>query len=258
MNNIYRKVSRGQVWFINDDKILNGTSIQGGKRPYLFVSNNMCNQSSPTYTVVPLTTQVKTNLPTHVEFDIGGKHNTVLCEQIRTIPHELVTLNGSYYMLTLSDDIMREVDEALSVQLGLQIIFPNADRYWESLGRLIRAKVKEAVMHSKVDAIDISKVATLLDNKVDEIVKQEVQPTIETQPIVPEPQPIAPAPEEPKGWAPHKPTKPRNKWTTESMKTFLEDCDKYTTDTLCKKYDMSMKTVYVTKSKFKKLLNGES
>lgn len=271
MSNSCRKVSRGQVWFLVDPYApaeYNG-SVQGKNRPWLVVSNNLCNQSSPTYTVVPLTTARKTSLPTHVIIDDGKVEQTILCEQIRTISANTFCNNGSSYKYMLSEKTMREVDEALSVQLGLQICFPNSDRYWESLERLIRAQVRLAIDNSKVSAIDINAVANQLNDKVAEIAKQEVNPA---PPIAEQLAhvPIATMPPErniscnkeegSKGWVPHKPSKTRNDWTTAKMQEFLDDCYKYGVRTVAEKWKLTVQTVYVNKAKFKKLLgdnNGE-
>lgn len=261
MSNSCRRVSRGQVWFLIDPHApaeYNG-SVQGKNRPWLVVSNNLCNQSSPTYTVVPLTTARKTPLPTHVIIDDGKVEQTILCEQIRTISANTFCNNGSSYKYTLSEKTMREVDEALSVQLGLQICFPNSDRYWESLERLIRAQVKLAVENSKVSAIDINAVANKLNDTVAEIARQEVNPA----PSIVEqlaPVPIATMPperniscnkEEPP------PARRRMEWTKEAMQEFLDYIYKYGTREACKKYRMSVTTVYTYSAKFKKLLGGK-
>lgn len=268
MSNSCRKVSRGQVWFLIDPYApaeYNG-SVQGKNRPWLVVSNNLCNQSSPAYTVVPLTTARKTSLPTHVIIDDGKVEQTILCEQIRTISANTFCNNGSYYKYMLSEKTMREVDEALSVQLGLQICFPNSDRYWDSLERLIRAQVRLAIDNSKVSAIDINAVANQLNDKVAEITKQEVNPAPSmAEQIAPRPLPINETAEngcspEPKGWVPHKPTKSHNNWTTPKMQEFLDDCYKYSVRTVAEKWKLTVQTVYVNKAKFKKLLgdsNGE-
>lgn len=263
MSNSCRKVSRGQVWFLIDSYApaeYNG-SVQGKNRPWLVVSNNLCNQSSPTYTVVPLTTARKTSLPTHVIIDDGKVEQTILCEQIRTISANIFCNNGSYYKYTLSEKTMREVDEALSTQLGLQICFPNSDRYWESLERLIRAQVKLAVENTKVSAIDINAVANMLNDKVAEIAKQEVTPApsiieqvaLKPLPIVP-PTLNVPCDKEVEPIV----TRKRMKWTDESMQEFIDYLYKYGTRETCKKYRMSVTTVYTYNGKFKKLLGGKN
>lgn len=264
MNNDYiRKVSRGQVWFLVDPYLpaeYNG-SIQGKNRPWLVVSNNLCNQSSPTYTVVPLTTAHKTTLPTHVIINDGKLEQTILCEQIRTISANTFFNNGSYYKYALSDKIMREVDEALAVQLGLSIVFPNSNRYWESLERLIRAQVKNAVASTKVSAVDINCVATLLDDKIKAIAEQEVTPTIAEQVA---PKPITPDQIADNGCSPDgeietssatTEKKSRHVWTIDKMKEFLDDCYKLGTRAVCTKYRLTVKSVYVNKAKFKKIIS---
>ena len=272
MNNTYcRKVSRGQVWFLVDPNqpVEYQGSVQSKNRPWLVVSNNMCNQSSPTYTIVPLTTAHKTPLPTHVIINDDKMEQTILCEQIRTVSANIFFASGSYYKFTLSDKTMQEVDEALAVQLGLSIVFPNSDRYWESLERLIRAHVKNALAAAKVTPIDINCVATLLDDKVKAITEQEVAPTIAEQ-VTPKPLPInesapngcAPTPvaQEPKQplVEPAKDNKKsRHSWTNESMREFLDDCHKLGTRAVCVKWHLTVQSVYVNKAKFKKLL-GES
>lgn len=264
-----RKVSRGQVWFLVDNDVpavhMQG-SIQGKNRPWLVVSNNKCNQSSPVYTIVPLTTSPKNELPTHVTFQTGDKTQTVLCEQIRSVAQQVFFNSGSHYMWTMSEKYMRMVDEALAIQLGLSLIFPKSEQFWESLERLIRTRVKEAIDDSRVQAIDISKIASLLDAKVEEAVKEETQPVAEPEPEKKEEihsgskpwneMPHVTSYAEPKNEE-NKAAKPRNKWTKESMQTFLDDFDKYATDIMLKKYNMTLKTLYVTRSKFRRLVQKQ-
>lgn len=263
MNVACRKVSRGQVWFLVDNDVpavYTQGSVQGKNRPWLVVSNNKCNQSSPIYTVVPLTTTHKTELPTHVTFQTGEKTQIIMCEQIRTVSQQVFLNAGSCYKWTMSEKCMALVDEALAVQLNLSLIFPKSEQFWESLERLIRVRVKQAIADTKVEALDISKLATLLDSKVEDAVKQETdsEPATTT-----EPEPAAedgvtkPVEELKRDWVPIKKSKRRNNWTKESMQTFLDDFDKYTTDVMLEKYGMTLKTLYVTRSKFKKLVQEQ-
>lgn len=254
-----RKVSRGQVWFLVDNDVpLVHTqgSVIGKNRPWLVVSNNKCNQSSPVYTVVPLTTAPKTELPTHVTFQTGDKTQTVLCEQIRTVSQQAFFNAGSYYKWTMSEKYMALVDEALAEQLGLSLIFPKQEQFWESLGRLIRLRVKQAIADSKVEAIDISKIVTLLDAKVEDAVKQETNPEPETPS---EPEPVkedgvtAPIEEPKKDWVPVKKSK-RRTWTEDEKKKFIEYVEAYGTKSAASMYDLEIGTVYTFKLKFKREL----
>ena len=261
MNEYCRKVSRGQVWMLVEKSAYNipGDSLQSGTRPWLVVSNDKCNQASPTITVVPLTTQNKTPMPTHVEFHQAGKDQTILCEQIRTIPARFFDDPTASYRWTMSEKYMRLVDDALCVQLGLSLCFPNSDRFWESLERLVRAKVKQAVDDSRVQAMDVGKLCAILDDKTNQLIA-EVSP-VEPAPV----EPTTPTPveqvEQPAtqttGWVPHKPSKRRNKWTKEDMETFLADCEKMPLKEVSQKYDMKLSTLYAQKSNFKRILSAD-
>lgn len=60
------------------------TSVQGGNRPVVIVSNDICNEKSNAVTVAPVTRQIKhMEMPTHVLIMDGT--SMVLAEQIMTI-----------------------------------------------------------------------------------------------------------------------------------------------------------------------------
>ena len=273
MNEFCRKVSRGQVWMLVEKSAYNipGDSLQSGTRPWLVVSNDKCNQASPTVTVVPLTTQNKTPLPTHVAFHQAGKDQTILCEQIRTIPARFFDDPTASYRWTMSDKYMRLVDDALCAQLGLSLCFPNSDRFWESLERLVRAKVKQAVEDSRVQAMDVGKLCAILDDKTNTLIADAATtepvvhiaptaPVVQTEPPVevkPETKPETKPEVQPTGWVPHKPSKRRNKWTKEDMRTFLDDCEKMPLKEVSEKYDMKLSTLYAQKSNFKRILSAD-
>ena len=272
-----RKVSRGQVWFLVDNDVpLVHTqgSIQGKNRPWLVVSNNKCNQSSPVYTVVPLTTSPKSDLPTHVTFQTGDKTQTIMCEQIRSVSQQAFFNSGSYYKWTMSEKYMRMVDEALAVQLGLSLIFPKSEQFWDSLERLIRTRVKEAINDSKVQAIDISMIASLLDAKVEDAIKEETKPA---EPVV-EPEPAAKTeirsgskpwhempqsksntkPEEPKVTEPAKHrTRPKQRSNAEKQ-AFVNYVNTYGTKAASQHYDLKLGSVYTLKLKYQKELSEEN
>lgn len=77
---------RGDVVII-DVPIPASGHVQGGKRPWVIVQNNMGNQFSPTSIVVPLTTKMKRlEMPTHVAFVWENlEQSMVECEQVRVI-----------------------------------------------------------------------------------------------------------------------------------------------------------------------------
>lgn len=248
----HRKVSRGQVWHIVEKTPYNipGDSLQSGSRPWLVVSNNSCNQSSPVITVVPLTTQNKVALPTHVEFQANGKQNTILCEQPRSLPVRL--LENASYKWTMSESTMRLVDEALAIHLGISLTFPNSEKFWESLERMVRVKVRQAIEASRVQAIDATAIACNIEKIVDSLIEPQSEPA--PVPTIVEPTQV---PEPVKDYMPVKKSQ-RRKWTTQDMRTFLADCEKMQLKDVAAKYNMKMASIYATKYNFKKTLAENS
>lgn len=241
-----RKCSRGQVWFLVDPYLPReyDGSIQGKNRPWLIVSNDSCNQSSPILTAVPLTTQPKSDLPVHVAFNDGKQPQTILCEQIRTISEQLLYNNGSYYKYTLSPDIMQEVDNALAIQLNITLSFPNAERFWKSLESLIRTKVLRAVDETKVSALDISKLSCLIDKNVEELVQSVVTPV-----VTPEPEPM---PEPTPPIVTEKKKREYRKWSDDEKKEFIDKYYKHGCDATAKEYGMSRQTAMKNYCRFNK------
>ena len=101
---------RGDVVLI-DVPIPSSGHVQGGKRPWVIVQNNMGNQFSPTSIVVPLTTKLKRlEMPTHVAITLDDLQPSVAeCEQVRVID----VTDDWKYLCTLPVEIMRHVDTAL-------------------------------------------------------------------------------------------------------------------------------------------------
>ena len=257
----YRKVSRGQVWFLVDPKADDyDGSIQGKNRPVVVVSNNTCNENSPIIHIVPLTTATKNHLPTHVHFNDGKFDQTALCEQLRPVKESLF-YDKSYYKYTLSDDVMQKVDEAIAIQLGLSLVMPNAERFWKSVEQVIRFKVKEAIQTTKVSAIDISKVSCLLTKAVDDELKQEKPKSegfvmisndkIENMSFETKSQFISHIAE------PEKIKRKPNVWTNETKKDFVDTYYKYGPQAAADKYGVKLGSAYRLKWNFEKeLKNG--
>ena len=77
---------RGAVYWITMDKEPEG-SLQRGNRPVVIISNDFNNRHSTNVTIVPITSQQKKAIPTHVVIrSISGRpeENIILCEQITT------------------------------------------------------------------------------------------------------------------------------------------------------------------------------
>lgn len=81
-------IKRGEIYYA-DLKLAIG-SEQRGIRPVLIVQNDIGNKYSPSTIVVAITSQVKRQLPTHVNIHSSEENglkedSTVLLEQVRTI-----------------------------------------------------------------------------------------------------------------------------------------------------------------------------
>ena len=111
-------VKRGDVFYADLSPVVG--SEQGGFRPVLVVQNNIGNRFSPTVIVAAITAQIqKAKLPTHVEIiasDYGlERDSVVLLEQIRTLDKQRLRDKITH----LDDELMKKVNEALQISLGL-------------------------------------------------------------------------------------------------------------------------------------------
>lgn len=104
------EIKRGEIIYC--DLGMRMGSVQSGIRPCIVVSNNIGNIYSTVYTVVPLTSQRKTYLPTHVVLSSGS---TALCEQCTTVSEKQVLRKKS----KLEKADMQKIDEGLKVALDL-------------------------------------------------------------------------------------------------------------------------------------------
>lgn len=110
-----QKYLRGQVWWLGPKKDVDG-NLQTQNRPHLIIGNNVGNRNSPILIVIPFTTEIKKEMPTHVKLDINGINNTLLCEQIKTVNNTELT----NYIFTLDEESMNKVEEAILISLGMK------------------------------------------------------------------------------------------------------------------------------------------
>ncbi len=112
-------VKRGDIFYADLSPVIG--SEQGGVRPVLVVQNDVGNKYSPTIIIAAITSQInKARLPTHIEInapDFGlPKDSVVLLEQIRTIDKKRLREKIGRF----DEDMMRSVDEALRISIGLK------------------------------------------------------------------------------------------------------------------------------------------
>ena len=75
-------IKRGEMFYISRGGASYNGSEQHADRPAVVVSNNKNNENSNVVEVVYMTTQPKTDLPTHVTIRSTGRISTALCEQV--------------------------------------------------------------------------------------------------------------------------------------------------------------------------------
>jgi mRNA interferase MazF len=115
-------VKKGDIFFADLSPVIG--SEQGGVRPVLVVQNDVGNKSSPTIIVAAVTSQMnKAKLPTHVALNAIGnglsKDSVILLEQLRTIDKKRLKERIG----ALDEELIPNVNEALSVSLGIANIF---------------------------------------------------------------------------------------------------------------------------------------
>lgn len=107
-------IKRGDIYFIRDTRQSIG-SEQKADRPAVIISNDRNNNHSSVYEVVYMTTQPKTDLPTHFITSSALRTSTVLCEQISSVYEERI----GEWIGTLTPEEMKQLDECLTVSVGI-------------------------------------------------------------------------------------------------------------------------------------------
>ena len=111
-------VKRGDIYYADLSPVVG--SEQGGMRPVLIIQNDVGNKYSPTVIVAAITSRMgKTKLPTHIDVyaDKAGvaRDSVVLLEQLRTLDKRRLKEKRGH----LEEEVMREIDTAIAVSLGL-------------------------------------------------------------------------------------------------------------------------------------------
>jgi len=118
LENTVEAIKRGDIFYAVLSPVVG--CEQGGIRPVLIIQNDMGNKYSPTIIAAAITSQLnKTKIPTHISIDgecYGlPKDSVILLEQIRTMDIRRLKEKVGH----LDQDIMKRVDRALGVSLGL-------------------------------------------------------------------------------------------------------------------------------------------
>jgi mRNA-degrading endonuclease toxin of MazEF toxin-antitoxin module len=109
-------VTRGGIYLVDVNSDPAGAPR---KRPVLVVQNDQGNLAGSTTIVVSLASVVPSRpFPFHVHLppEVLGKPGVILCEQVKTVALERMDPRP---LAHCSPDVMRQVDEALKLSLGL-------------------------------------------------------------------------------------------------------------------------------------------
>lgn len=122
-NVVLKEIHRGEIFYLLNRETI-GSEQQGG-RPVVVVSNELNNKHSQNVTVVCVTTQAKTNLPTHVKIDNSELpiYGTILCETVQTVSR----LRIGSYLGEVDECTMREIEKALAIQLDINCAQKHVD-----------------------------------------------------------------------------------------------------------------------------------
>ena len=120
-------IKRGEMFYISRGGVSYNGSEQHSDRPAVVVSNDKNNENSNVVEVVYMTTQPKTDLPTHVTVRSTGRPSTVLCEQVYSVSTERI----GTYIGECSDKEMENIDIALMISLQLDGNMKTSKKYNE-------------------------------------------------------------------------------------------------------------------------------
>ena len=198
MNNI-SKYSRGQVWFI--DKFNNSIGNEQDKsRPWLIVSGNKNNYSSNIIQIVPITTRNPDKYPFHVYYQYDNRNQVIECEQTTCISTD--RLSDSRYMYTLDEYLMDKVDKALMIHFGISYKY---SRLFNEFNDMINSTLSGILSDFPSDKISSEELIKFIRNFNDSVESDKSK---------------------------------SNKWTTESMRSYLKDSESMSPAELATKYNL--------------------
>ena len=143
MNDLHR----GEIYYISRGGASYGHEQQAD-RPAVIVSNEKNNENGGVVEVVYLTTQPKTDLPTHTVIRSTGRVSTVLCEQIVSVSVDRI----AGYIGQVSEQEQKNIDIALMISLQLDGNMKISKKYNETI-----KEQQEEIDHLKTEIEEMEK-----------------------------------------------------------------------------------------------------
>ena len=141
------EIFRGDIWYVEKGGYTGHE--YGGGRPAVVVSNNKCNHYSECIEVVYLTSQKKSELPTHVDV-VCQVLSTALCEQVYTVSKDRL---GNFFRQCTQEE-MQKIDEALKISLALDKETPTGTE--NEAQPEFKGDSNVAELEKQIDALDSS------------------------------------------------------------------------------------------------------
>lgn len=120
-------IKRGDIFYADLTPVVG--SEQDGIRPVLIVQNNLGNKYSPTVIAIPITTQKKPMLPTHIPVlkDKYGlpKDSIILTEQLRTLDKSRLKQKIGEFDFEIMELVKKALKISLNIRAEFQDIFYN-------------------------------------------------------------------------------------------------------------------------------------
>ena len=109
-----QKFKRGQIWWCKLPSSFDGC-IQGKTRPVIIMSNDLANKHSNCLLAIPVTTQIKKDMPTHTVFELNNVMNTALAENLMSVN----TNKLCDYIGSVDDELLAKLEDNIIIALGL-------------------------------------------------------------------------------------------------------------------------------------------
>lgn len=279
MNKVnYQKVKRGMVFYYNVFDAVARNSVPSlqsralgrfqkqeeyGSRPFLVVSSNEICSHNKQIQVVPLF-GLKSGQSEHsnrVYFDFKHTKTEIACDQIYT----LFANDIREYDTTLSEELMTKVDQQLAVNLDINYSALKSNASMKEIEAIISQIVKQQVeaekskQEAQKDNVSVDDVVLEIGQGLMDLFDADSKSKSNSAELSKHIQETAaPINDEKESNVIIRKPNERFSWNTQNMKTFLEDCERYDSDTMVKRYSCSKSSLATWKCKFKKKLAANS